>query len=59
METGKTVKFSFRVNHDTRSPDIVLAKGRSVSKINSQSFHPDWRRHWANELEFAFEKEGE
>jgi hypothetical protein len=29
---------------------------RGVSKINSQAFHPDWAEHWANELEFAFEK---
>jgi hypothetical protein len=34
---------------------MELAAGRSVSKINSQAFHPDWREHWANEVEFGWE----
>jgi hypothetical protein len=55
-EAGRPVKFSFAVNHDTAGPVLELAKGRSVSRINSQAFHVDWREHWANEVEFAWEK---
>jgi hypothetical protein len=55
VDADETVKFSFRVNHDTRGPTMELAAGRSVSKPNNQAFHPDWAEHWANELEFAFE----
>jgi hypothetical protein len=29
---------------------------RSVSKDNPLTFHNDWSTHWANELEFGFEK---
>lgn len=56
MAAGQTVKFSFCVNHDSGGPTLELAKDRGVSKPNSQAFHPDWAEHWANELEFAFEK---
>jgi hypothetical protein len=56
LDAGRTVKFSFRINDSTRGPTMELAMNRSVSKINSQAFHPDWAEHWANELEFAFEK---
>lgn len=57
MEQGKTVKLSFRVN-DNGAPGscMELAKDRSVSKLNARAFHPDWKAHWANELEFSFEK---
>jgi hypothetical protein len=55
-DAGETVKFSFRVDHNRRGPTMELAAGRSVSKPNNQAFHPDWAEHWANELEFAFEK---
>jgi hypothetical protein len=34
---------------------MELSKRRSVAKRNA-SFHVDWIEHWANELEFAFEK---
>lgn len=56
MEAGKKLKFSFRVNDD-RGPSLELARGRSVSKINSQAFHVDWKEHWANEVEFGWERE--
>ncbi len=56
LDAGETVKFSFCVNDSTRGPTMELAMNRSVSKPNSQAFHPDWAEHWANELEFAFEK---
>ena len=56
LDAGRTVKFSFRVNDNTGGPTMELAMNRGVSKPNSQAFHPDWAEHWANELEFAFEK---
>ncbi|RPH89944.1 MAG: hypothetical protein EHM72_19745, partial [Calditrichaeota bacterium] len=52
---GKTIKFSYRVNDNGSSGTMELARGRSVSKLNP-SFYVDWREHWANELEFYFEK---
>ena len=41
-------------NNDTSAAE--LAAGRSVSKVNFMAFHNDWVTHWANELEFGFEK---
>jgi hypothetical protein len=57
LDAGKYIKLSFRVN-DNGAPGscMELAKERSVSKLNARAFHPDWKTHWANELEFAFEK---
>lgn len=57
FERGGKIKLSFRVN-DNASPaaTMELAKDRSVSKINARAFHPDWKTHWANEVEFSFEK---
>jgi hypothetical protein len=55
-DAGKPVKFSFRVNHNTGGGTMELAKGRSVSRLNNPAFHVDWVEHWANELEFRFEK---
>jgi len=53
-DAGQTIKFSFRVND---GPDAFeLAAGRSVSKDNPLAFHNDWSTHWANEVEFGFEK---
>jgi hypothetical protein len=52
---GETIKFSFRFN-DNLGPALELAAGRSVSKENFLAFHDDWGTHWANELEFVFEK---
>jgi len=54
IKSGQTVKFSFRVNNGGGA--LELAAGRSVSKDNPLSFHNDWSTHWANELEFGFEK---
>ena len=54
IEAGQTVKFSFRVNNGGNA--FELAAGRSVSKDNCFAFHNDWSTHWANELEFGFEK---
>jgi len=56
LDAGKTVKFSFRVNHDRRGPLMELAMDRSVSRLNRMAFQPTWQDHWANEVEFAFEK---
>ena len=55
LDAGQTIKFSFRVNEDS-GPGMELAQGRSVSKTNAFTFHPDWVEHWANEVEFAFGK---
>lgn len=54
LADGQTVKFSFRVNNGGRA--FELAAGRSVSKDNCFAFHNDWATHWANEVEFGFEK---
>jgi hypothetical protein len=54
-DEGRTVKFSFRVN-DGGGAGFELAAGRSVSKLNFPAFHVDWVPHWANELEFGFER---
>ena len=57
LDMGETIKFSYRVNDGTAIGNCVeLAKGRSVSKINARAFHPDWKEHWANEVEFGFKK---
>ncbi len=54
LDAGQTVKFSYRVNNGGSA--LELAAGRSVSKENNFAFHNDWSTHWANELEFGFEK---
>ena len=54
LDAGQTVKFSFRVNNGGTA--FELAAGRSVSKDNCFAFHNDWSTHWANEVEFGFEK---
>jgi len=56
LDAGETVKFSFRVNQDKRGPTMELAMNRSVSELNRMAFQVSWNNHWANELEFAFEK---
>ena len=50
----QTVKFSFRVNNGGDA--FELTAGRSVSKDNPFTFHNDWSTHWANEVEFGFER---
>ena len=54
LQAGETVKFSFRVNNGGDA--FELAAGRSVSKQNSLTFHNDWSTHWANEVEFGWER---
>lgn len=55
LDAGERIKFTFRVN-DNKGPSYELATERSVSKVNSITFHNDWQSHWSNELEFGFEK---
>jgi hypothetical protein len=55
LDHGRTIKFSYRVNNNSGAA-MELAAGRSVSKENALTFHDDWSTHWANELEFGFEK---
>jgi hypothetical protein len=55
LDQGKPIKFSFRVNDNAGSGCMELARDRSVSKINN-SFRVDWTEHWANEVEFGWEK---
>jgi hypothetical protein len=57
-DAGQCVKFSFRVNHQTRGPEMELPVGRSAAEGLSPSFHPNWVPHWPNELEFGFECDG-
>jgi hypothetical protein len=54
LDAAQTVKFSFRVNNGGGA--FELAAGRSVSKQNPLAFHNDWSTHWANEVEFGFER---
>jgi hypothetical protein len=54
LDARQTVKFSFRVNNGGGA--LELAAGRSVSKDNPLTFHNDWSTHWANEVEFGFER---
>jgi hypothetical protein len=54
LDKKQTIKFSFRINDNTPHGCMELAYRRSVSKING-SFKVDWKEHWANEVEFAFE----
>jgi hypothetical protein len=54
-DAGRTAKFTFRVNHETRGPVMELPRGRSAAEGLSPSFHPNWSPHWPNELEFGFE----
>lgn len=57
LDKNEKIKFSYRVNDDgARGACMELARKRSVSKKNSRAFHPDWKEHWANEMEFSFEK---
>ncbi len=57
LDEGKTIKFSFRANDNgAGGACLELARERSVSKRNTRAFHPDWKEHWANEVEFGFEK---
>ena len=55
MDANQPIKFSYRVNDNNSNVCMELSKDRSVSKING-SFMVDWKVHWANELEFGFEK---
>ena len=57
LDKGDKIKFSARINDDGAGAACMeIARGRSVSKKNSRAFHPDWKEHWANEVEFGVEK---
>lgn len=57
IDKGDKIKFSARINDDgAGAACLELARERSVSKKNSRAFHPDWKEHWANEVEFGVEK---
>lgn len=57
LDAGKTLKFSFRINDNgNMGACMELARERSVSKKNSRAFHASWKEHWANEVEFGYEK---
>ncbi len=58
LDAGRPVKFSFRVNDNKGEGTMELSRGRSVAERNG-SFHVDWLEHWANELEFGWEKPGQ
>ena len=54
LDAGEPIKFSFRVNAGRDAYELTVE--RSVSKENPLAFHNDFATHWANELEFGFEK---
>lgn len=57
IDKGNKIKFSARINDDGAGAACMeIARGRSVSKKNSRAFHPDWKEHWANEVEFGVER---
>jgi hypothetical protein len=56
MAAGKPVKFSFRVNYD-RVASRELGQGRSAARVNGPAFHAVGGEHWANELEFGWERD--
>jgi hypothetical protein len=55
-DAGEPVKFSFRVNDNAGTACMELARERSVSKGNASTFRDDWVQHWANEVEFGWER---
>ncbi len=55
-DAGQTLKFTFRVNDSAGVGCLELAKERSVSKQNNFALLVRWTEHWANEVEFGFEK---
>ena len=54
-DAGQPIKFSYRVN-DSSGGGLELSRNRSVAKRNNAAFHVEWIEHWANEVEFAFER---
>ena len=56
MQAGKPVKFSLRINY-SQVDSRELATGRSASRINEPAFHMLGQQHWANELQFGWERE--
>ena len=55
LDAGEPIKFSYRVNDNAGGPCMEISRERSVAKRNG-SFKVDWVEHWANEVEFSFEK---
>jgi len=58
LDEGRTIKFGFRINDDKGAGCMEPARRRSIAKRagNGTAFLVDWKEHWDNELEFAFEK---
>ena len=55
LDSGKPIKFSFRVNDNAGIGCMELSKNRSVAKRGT-SFGVDWSEHWTNEVEFGWAK---
>lgn len=55
LVANQPIKFCFRVNDNSGLACMELSRNRSVAKRNP-SFRDDWEEHWANEVQFAFEK---
>jgi hypothetical protein len=55
-DAGAPLKFSFHINDSAGAACMELARDRSVSKRNSATFRNDWEAHWANEVEFGWER---
>lgn len=55
LGSKRPIKFSFRVNDNGGGGTMELSRERSVAKRNP-SFRVDWVEHWANEVEFGWER---
>jgi hypothetical protein len=55
VDAGQSIKFSYRVNDNAGRGTMELSRERSVAKRNI-SFTADWVEHWANELDFGWER---
>jgi hypothetical protein len=56
LDAGEPIKFSFRVNDNAGVGCLELARWRSVSRRSFPAFKADWIEHWANEVEFGWER---
>lgn len=55
LRKNQPVKFSFRINHDSKAPAMELGIDRSLCEGASRTFSPDWSRSWPNEIEFGWD----
>jgi len=56
LDAGTPTKITFRINDSAGVGTLELPRDRSVSRLNAKALKPDWTVHWANEIEFGWEK---